>query len=419
MNTNYNNQIDGVLDLIDVHGTVYQLGKDASNTEGGITKLFNSFETYKNSVDGAYNARTVYNEVNAIKEVVGIGAENSIVNQISELRNTIGDDFNSGNTIKSNIAAAKTTIAIANGEKYLDLTEQTDNIDSHKKYTISTKGIDSAMESAIAAYFSETPNLMQTLGEISSWLQSNPDTVDLIGSIAQKVNKISNGVEGNIPSITSDGSITDSGYKPSDFQATGNYKTTQTAVPDPTASGSATAFISSISQNANGEITVSKKNVQLADTLHDGLMSSSDFSKLYSLTSYTAGTGINISANGEISVYTADLPQPNVSPAYSDVQYAVQSSTGTSSIVIDGSKPIHVVTLTSNTATVTVGTQPAEGHSTHVFFCSDANRDITISHNSSSVICPNGENISLTVPAGGYVEVDFLRANNKLYVRGI
>ena len=40
-----------------------------------------------------------------------------------------------------------------------------------------------------------------------------------------------------------------------------NHKTKQTAVSDPTASGSATAFIDSISQNANGEIAVTKKNV--------------------------------------------------------------------------------------------------------------------------------------------------------------
>ena len=38
-------------------------------------------------------------------------------------------------------------------------------------------------------------------------------------------------------------------------------KTKQTAVTDPTASGNATSFIDSISQNANGEITATKKTV--------------------------------------------------------------------------------------------------------------------------------------------------------------
>lgn len=41
-----------------------------------------------------------------------------------------------------------------------------------------------------------------------------------------------------------------------------NYKTTQTSVSSPSASGSATAFIDTISQDTNGKITITKKNVQ-------------------------------------------------------------------------------------------------------------------------------------------------------------
>ena len=43
--------------------------------------------------------------------------------------------------------------------------------------------------------------------------------------------------------------------------ASGNYKPIQAVVGDPTASGNATAFIDAISQDANGKITVTKKNV--------------------------------------------------------------------------------------------------------------------------------------------------------------
>ena len=42
-------------------------------------------------------------------------------------------------------------------------------------------------------------------------------------------------------------------------QPSGNYKTTQSAVPSPTASGSAKSFIDSISQDTDGVITVTKK----------------------------------------------------------------------------------------------------------------------------------------------------------------
>ncbi len=50
------------------------------------------------------------------------------------------------------------------------------------------------------------------------------------------------------------------------------YKTKQNAVNDPAALGNATAFIDSITQNANGEITVTKKNITAADLGLSGAM---------------------------------------------------------------------------------------------------------------------------------------------------
>lgn len=47
----------------------------------------------------------------------------------------------------------------------------------------------------------------------------------------------------------------------------GSYKVVQIAVSDPTASGNATAFIDSISQDTNGKITATKKNVNFPTTL--------------------------------------------------------------------------------------------------------------------------------------------------------
>ena len=70
-------------------------------------------------------------------------------------------------------------------------------------------------------------------------------------------------------------------------QASGNYKTTQTAVSSPAASGNATAFIDTISQNANGVITVTKKNVPSATQSVAGLMSAADKTKLDGLATHT------------------------------------------------------------------------------------------------------------------------------------
>ena len=52
-----------------------------------------------------------------------------------------------------------------------------------------------------------------------------------------------------------------------EFGNEGNYKVKQTAVSSPSASGSTTAFIDTISQDTNGVITVTKKNVSFPTSL--------------------------------------------------------------------------------------------------------------------------------------------------------
>ena len=101
--------------------------------------------------------------------------------------------------------------------------------------------------------------------------------------ISGKADKVASATEGNFAGLDSNGNLVDSGSKASDFQAAGDYKTTQTAVSNPSADGNAAAFIDSITQNANGEITVTKKNVQAASASQAGLMSAADFSKLAAL----------------------------------------------------------------------------------------------------------------------------------------
>ena len=99
-----------------------------------------------------------------------------------------------------------------------------------------------------------------------SKLAALPTKSDLDNALAAKADKDTDAVEGNFAAFDSNGNPVDSGHKHSDYQAAGSYKTTQTAVSDPTASGNALAFIDSISQDTNGVITVTKKNVQVAST---------------------------------------------------------------------------------------------------------------------------------------------------------
>lgn len=104
------------------------------------------------------------------------------------------------------------------------------------------------------------------------------DSIDYSG----KADKVSGAVSGNFAGLDSNGNLTDSGSKASDF------KTKQTAVADSdaTTDGTGVTFVDSVTQDANGEITVHKKGVQLAQKStsgaggQNGLMSAAQAEKL-------------------------------------------------------------------------------------------------------------------------------------------
>lgn len=110
-------------------------------------------------------------------------------------------------------------------------------------------------------------NLTDSGSKASDFLTSHQD-------ISGKADKVSSPTSGNFAGLDSNGNLTDSGHKHSD------YKTAQTAVSDPTASGTTDEFIATLSQDANGVITPAKKTVQDASQSVHGLMSAADKTKL-------------------------------------------------------------------------------------------------------------------------------------------
>ena len=84
-------------------------------------------------------------------------------------------------------------------------------------------------------------------------------------ALDQKLDKVSGATEDHIASFDENGGLKDSGKTVADF------KPIQTAVTDPTAVGTSTSFIDSISQDANGVITATKKTVQSASTSQAGI----------------------------------------------------------------------------------------------------------------------------------------------------
>ena len=135
-----------------------------------------------------------------------------------------------------------------------------------------------------------------TLKEIADWIMSDTTGAakmqsDIASLQSTKADKVTSATNGNFAGLDANGNLTDSGKKASDFQAAGSYKTTQSAVSDPAANGNAAAFIDSISQNAQGVITVTKKNVQAASASQAGLESAAHYSKVEGI---EAGAQVNV-----------------------------------------------------------------------------------------------------------------------------
>ena len=89
---------------------------------------------------------------------------------------------------------------------------------------------------------------------------------NVLNSLGNKADKVQGATAGNLAALDANGNITDSGSKAADF------KTKQTPVADPSASGNGLDFIDSISQDANGEITPHKKAVQDGTTAQKGVV---------------------------------------------------------------------------------------------------------------------------------------------------
>ncbi len=85
-----------------------------------------------------------------------------------------------------------------------------------------------------------------------------------------------------------------------------NKKNIQTAVSDPTASGTDVSFIASISQDAQGVITATKKTVSEATTSDAGLMSSADKTKLNGIEAGAAVASVN-GATGAVVLDAEDV----------------------------------------------------------------------------------------------------------------
>lgn len=99
---------------------------------------------------------------------------------------------------------------------------------------------------------------------------------------AKVLKNLSQNANGDISYETRDLTPADIGAQPAgNYQPAGDYKTVQTAVTDPTVNGKSLTFIDTISQDTNGKISATKKNVNLDDystkAVADGLYAAKDY----------------------------------------------------------------------------------------------------------------------------------------------
>ena len=254
MNTNYNNNVEGALKLITVNGKVYQLGKDASATEGGIVKLYNEIGTntdgamtqaavkaavesaagdaaqvasdlaaYQTSNDAAVaaNATAISNEVTR-----ATGAEQAINNKIGTVT--------SGKTVVEMIADAQaaatyddTALAARVSANEGDLTTL--------KAGASTEG---SVAYQIAQIVNENNNgSIDTLNEIAAWIVSDTTGAakmasDISDLSSNKADKVASATSGNFAGLDANGNLTDSGSKAADFATAAQGAKADTAVQD-------------------------------------------------------------------------------------------------------------------------------------------------------------------------------------------
>ena len=163
------------------------------------------------------------------------------------------------------------------------------------------------------------------------------DTTAQAGDVASgKVFYMANGVQAtgtSTPGVTGVKGNAENNYRTGDVNLTPanvGAKSTQSAVSDPTASGNATAFIATISQDVQGVITVTKKNVPSASQSAAGLMSSTDKTKLDGIASGAqvhSITGVKGDAESSYRTGNVNLTPANIGAvSTSDVRIKIYSN---------------------------------------------------------------------------------------------
>lgn len=323
--------LDGVLTTININGDQYQIGKDASATEGGIAKLYTTVGGENDiNTDGAVSQAALKTKFDALQSEVAITAtkDGNVVNNPIVSANGSTYVLKQGNTPVITFQIAKDIFIRDGAIVYGEYDAQTDVftegeadgtysnafikliLDEDSDNTVTTKTLYIPAASLVKGYTASNAigskiniNIDSNNGISASLNSGSIEKTDLDpylqSEISNKMNKIGSAIGGTFAALDSGGGIIDSGKMASDFQRAGSYKTTQTAKTDPNAVGNSLTFIDSISQNTNGEITATKKIIYYAGASQAGIMSAADYNKLAAIEAQVSGDVLTLTTNAD------------------------------------------------------------------------------------------------------------------------
>ena len=272
--------------------------KDTDAVDGNLA----SFDSNGNPVDSGASITSTYDAENSTDPVTGAAVSSAIADKADKVASAVDGNFagldvngnltdsgskasdfataghehgNITNDGKIGTTAGLSVVTTTDGEvTTADLTTADVSAagttltavtkvtqDSKGKISVEKKTIQDSTTSqkGVVQLSSATNSESETVAATSKAVKDVMDAVD--GLSDDKADKVANATSGNFAGLDSEGNLTDSGSKASDF------KTKQTAVSDPTASGNAISFIDTISQDTNGVITPTKKTVSLSSAV--------------------------------------------------------------------------------------------------------------------------------------------------------
>lgn len=277
MNTNFNSNVENVLKLITVNGKTYQLGADASASEGGIAKLYTSvLESADTNTDGSVDQATLHSAFAGLQS----GATLSVT--------------------KDGVAASNPTIA-ADGSTYV-LKQGTTNIATFSiaKDIFVREGsvVYGTYNSSTDTFTAGTADGSYSNAFIKLVLDEDNDGTTVTKTIyipAASLVKAytANNASGAKVELAIDSNNNITAALSTAFQdEIDNKKVKQTAY---TASGMATdKTVASLTQNANGEIAATFQTIQDANASQHGMMSAAHYSKVAAIDASVTGTTLTI-----------------------------------------------------------------------------------------------------------------------------